>query len=329
AGCAAALSLPQGARALLVERARPGSERCCGGLLTTDAVAALRALGLELPLSVCASPTPRLVHVSDLDSGREQSYCRDYVNLDRGCFDRWLLDLAAKRAEIDRGSRFIGRGPGPGEIRLKRGSRTDVIRAGLLIGADGANSTVRRACFPEHPGPPLMCAFQASLACAESPSDHEVLFASTLTDFYAWAIPKGDTVLVGCAFGDRLAARHRFETIIAWYREKLQLGESVLARAGRPLSRPRARQDLFAGDGDVLLVGEAAGLVSPASGEGISFALLSGAAAGRAAAADAPDRSYSKPFDHLARQVMTKTLKARVIYSPRRRALALRLPWCP
>ena len=78
-----------------------------------------------------------------------------------------------------------------------------------------------------------------------------------------------------------------------------------------------------------MLAGEAAGLVSPSSGEGISYALLSGTAAGRAAGSAAPGTAYEAQFRPLARRITAKTVKARIIYSPAARSWALRLPWCP
>jgi flavin-dependent dehydrogenase len=288
---------------------------------------------LSLPEDVRVPPDARFVHVHDSDSGRDQIYHRDYINVSRTRFDSWLLNLAGDRVEISSQTRFVGTGDSPGVVLLARGVETRTVRTTLLIGADGANSTVRRHCFPDHPGPATMVSLQATLANPEasrtSPQTHEVLFSSALTDFYAWAIPKDETVLIGCAFERTQEVKRRFEQILAWYRERLGLGDEVLRHSARRLSRPRARAEMFPGRGDVLLVGEAAGLVSPSSGEGISFALLSGAAAGRAAAAIASDRVYRQSFDQLARRVMAKTLKAKIIYSPRPRSWALRLPWYP
>ena len=333
AGCAAALSLPPGTRALIVDRAGPESERCCGGLLAPDAQAALAALGLGLPDDLRVRPEPRFVHVHDLDNRRHQTYRRDYLNLDRPRFDAWLLALAAERVEVSNQTRFVGAGSGPGEVRLSQGARTAMVETRLLVGADGASSTVRRHFFPDRPGPPTMVARQVTLARPERSraglETHEVLFASALTDFYAWAIPKGETVLIGCAFEETEGARARFEQILAWYREQLGLSGKILGRSARRLSRPRKRAELFPGRAGVLLIGEAAGLVSPSSGEGISYALLSGLASAQAIATDSPETAYRRAFVHLERRVAAKTLKAKVIYSPRLRSLALRLPWYP
>jgi geranylgeranyl diphosphate/geranylgeranyl-bacteriochlorophyllide a reductase len=347
AGCAAALSLPPGTRGLLVDRAAPGADRCCGGLLAPDAQTALASLGLTLPDEVRVRPEPRTVQVHDLDSGLRQSYRRDYVNIDRCRFDSWLLDLAASRVEVRHCTRFLG--VTADGVVLKSGREETAVRAATLIGADGAGSRVRRACFPEQSAPPVMIALQARLPSDHLPPTHVVLFASTLTGFYAWAIPKGAEVLVGCAFDLAEGSRERFDRVLEWYRQELGLEAEPTARAGRYLSRPSQRRHIFPGDGHVLLVGEAAGLVSPSSGEGISFGLLSGAAAGRAVVAGAiaggigvrgagrgsrpgsvsPDECYRRAFGPLSRRIMVKTLKARVIYSPSVRRWALRLPWCP
>jgi flavin-dependent dehydrogenase len=339
AGCAAAISLPTGARAILIDRGDPASPgqaptagRCCGGLLAPDAQRALRRLGLDLPEKVRVRPEPKAVRVRDLDTNLAQRYARDYRNVDRAEFDSWLLNLASERAEFRPHTRLDGlvRTATGVEVRLtSAGGRAETVHAALAIGADGALSATRRVAFPDRPGPPAMLAIQARLESARPPDDHEVLFARHLTDFYAWAIPKAGSVLVGAAFGDVRAAKARFEKVLEAMRREFGLEGRVIERCARHLGRPHTGRQLFGGVGRVLLVGEAAGLVSPSSGEGLSFALETGLAAGRAAGESAPAGAYLAAFRHQARRVRRKFIKARVIFSPPCRRWALRIPWCP
>ena len=345
AGCAAAAGLPEGVRGLLVDRFDAARGRCCGGLLAPDAQRAIRRLGLKVPDAVRVRPEPHEVHVLDLDSGRQQTYARDYRNLDRARFDAWLLEQARGRVDVRPHARLVdlARDAEDVTVRLSAGGTETAVRATCVIGADGAGSRARRLAFPDRPAPRAMVAIQVRLPADPPTSRHEVLFASRLTSFYAWAIPKARTVLVGAAFGRLRGARERFEEILEHFRQRLGLDGPVLARSARRLTRPARANDLFAGDGRVLLAGEAAGLVSPSSGEGLSFALESGAAAGAAvrACGPAPTASgsaleeaadavaYHRHFDRLARRVRRKVIKARVIFSPRLRRWALRLPWCP
>lgn len=332
AGCAAAMSLPAGARALMIDRADPANGRCCGGLLAPDAQRAIARLGLSLPERVRVRPEPHLVRVHDFDTSLAQRYGRRYVNVDRAAFDAWLLARARERVAFLPHTRLVGLrrgGRAEVEVRVRSGEREERLRADAVIGADGARSAVRRLAFPDRPGPPAMLAIQVRLAASDPPTVHEVLFASRWTDFYGWAIPKEGSALVGAAFGRLRGARARFGRILETLRRLAALHGPVLAQSGRRLSRPGSGRELFGGGGPVLLAGEAAGLVSPSSGEGLSFALASGAAAGRAAGRADPVVAYGPAFEQQARRVRRKLLKARAIFSPAWRRLALRVPWCP
>jgi flavin-dependent dehydrogenase len=333
AGCAAAMRLPAGARALVIDRGSTEHGRCCGGLLAPDAQRALAQLDLALPERVLVAPQLRAVHARDIESRSEQTYPRNYVNVDRARFDSWLVDVASRRAKVRPHTRLINldlddRRQCVSAV-VSSGGREERIDARVVIGADGAGSRVRKLAFPHRPGPHLAIAIQA---CVEGPmrsAAHEVVFARSLTDFYAWAIPKESGVLIGSAFGNTRGARGRFETVLTVMRRSLGLEGPELSRSARMLSRPSRARDLFAGEGRVLLAGEAAGLVSPSSGEGLSFAFLSGAFAGEALGGNPPARDYARRFASLARAIRRKFLKARVIFSPRLRRLAMLLPWCP
>ncbi|MBN2538001.1 FAD-dependent monooxygenase [candidate division WOR-3 bacterium] len=331
AGCAAAANLPPGARALLIDRSDPAAGRCCGGLVARDACRALDRLGLVPPPGVRVDPEPRDVHALDLESGREQVYRRDYWNVDRARFDGWLLGRARERVEFRARTRLVAatRVPGGFDCTLRGDGREFHVRAGTIIGADGARSRVRSLLFGDRPRPRTIAALQAWLPPCPLLDRHEVVFSPRFGDFYAWAIPKPGGVLVGSAFADPRATADRFAAAVRHFADLLGLPAVTLGRCARPLSRPARAAELLPGGRGALLVGEAAGLVSPSSGEGISFALESGAAAARALGAPSPDAHYRRSFAALARAVRRKLPKARIIFTPGLRRLALRLPWYP
>jgi geranylgeranyl reductase len=101
----------------------------------------------------------------------------------------------------------------------------------------------------------------------------EVYYDGRLSpDFYGWVFPHGETTSVGVG-----SARRGFSLRRATERLRVdaRLTDAVtIRREGAPIPmRPLKRWD----DGHgVVLAGDAAGVVAPASGEGIYYAMLSG-----------------------------------------------------
>jgi flavin-dependent dehydrogenase len=106
-------------------------------------------------------------------------------------------------------------------------------------------------------------------------SDYIGIFDSALTDFYIWMIPKSPQLIVGGAFPLGTNVSSAMQTI----KEKLaslglHLGTPFKREAGQIL-RPLRQPSLCFGDARTMLIGEASGLISPSSAEGISGALVS------------------------------------------------------
>ncbi len=333
AGSTLARLLPDGMRVLLVDRRRLDADRVpeklCGGLLAPAAQAELARQGLGVPHDVVQGPQLFAVRTFDLPTGTEQLYQRHYLNVDRTRFDRWLLSLVPSSVECVFGWTFVGleRGEGGHLARFTTAAEGSVsVAARLIVGADGAASLVRRLAFPGAQ-PRRYVALQAEMDAGAGEAHYGALFDERLTDYYGWTVPKGDRVLVGAAFPSGPGSPERFESFIARCRDAGAVRGSVVARGAAPLVRPLLPRDLRMGSAGVALVGEAAGLVSPSSGEGISYALRSGALAASAigaVGARSGAEAYTRSGMSLGAEVLGKGLKASVIGSPPVRRAVMR-----
>jgi flavin-dependent dehydrogenase len=196
----------------------------------------------------------------------------------RSEFDTHLL----RNAELAGAKVF--QGVRVGRIQSGRGRRdldTSIgpFRAKYVLGADGANSVVGRllnerqsffwqtALFAEIPARSLDLSGMDPCALR--------IDWGTLPSGYAWLFPKGETVNVGAGGPNRLA-RLLKNYLVAFLRREKIAGQEVLGSItwkGHQLPT-MTRRTRFASDG-ILLLGDAAGMVEPLTGEGISYACQS------------------------------------------------------
>jgi geranylgeranyl reductase family protein len=261
------------ARVLLVDKMRFPRDKPCGGGLTTRAVR-------QLPVSIEPVVEDRITRVRcrlrygrTLERRSEHVLCR---MTQRRRLDAYLVEQAVEAGAIFRdGVRAA--------IESDRRLRVDgdLVEVDVLVGADGANGITAKTLGV---GGDIVngVALEGNLPYDRLPDDEWrgmlVLELGTVPGGYGWIFPKGDHVNVGVggwgAEGPRL--REHLRGLSEQY--GFDVEELTNVRGHRlPMRRSRTR---FA-QGRALLVGDAAGVLDPVSGDGIYEALVTGELAAR------------------------------------------------
>jgi geranylgeranyl reductase len=289
-GATAATDLARaGSKVLLLDKA--GRIKPCGGAVPPRL---LSEFAVPESLLVARARAARIVS----PSAREVDMAIDggFVGMvDRDGFDEWLRERAAAAGALRVAGSFqrVTRdadGTALVHYRPREGGAGDevVARARVVVGADGALSAVARQCVP---GAERMRYVFAYHEIVRSPragtagfdgSRCDVYYRGSLSpDFYAWIFPHGDTTSIGTGSACK---GFSLRGAVGALRGQIGLeGMETIRREGAPIPlRPLRRWD---NGRDVVLAGDAAGVVAPASGEGIYYAMLGGRLAAQAAGA--------------------------------------------
>jgi geranylgeranyl reductase len=161
------------------------------------------------------------------------------------------------------------------------------LKCRLVIGADGARSRVGRAEVPGGDKIPYVLAYHEIIkappkSAVYDPVRCDVIYDGAISpDFYGWIFPHGDSASVG--MGTEIASVD-LKKATADLRAAAGLTDcETLRREGAPI--PLKPLDRWDNGIDVVLAGDAAGVVAPSSGEGIYYAMVGGRVAATACAA--------------------------------------------
>jgi len=294
-GATAAEDLARGGRKVaLIDRA--GRIKPCGGAIPPRLIADFDIpedqLVAKINTARMISPTQRQVDIP-IEGG--------FVGMvDREHFDEFLRKRAAgagahrytgtfKRIERDAdGTHVVYRDKASGnEARL---STT------YVIGADGARSEVGRQEVPGGDKIPYVIAYHEIIKApdrnardgealnprAYDPTRCDVVYDGEISpDFYGWVFPHGQSASVGMGTG---IDGFDLKKATADLRVVSGLADcETIRKEGAPI--PLQPLDKWDNGKDVVLAGDAAGVVAPSSGEGIYYAMAGGRAAATAAQA--------------------------------------------
>jgi geranylgeranyl reductase family protein len=266
-----------GARVLLLDKAPFPRDKPCGGGVN---VRAARLLPFDL-----APVVERTVSGLSVSLNLERDFTRRYplplcYMTQRSRLDAFLAEKAVDAgAEMHDGEavRSLDHDLDGVTVRTRGGSYSG--RA--LVGADGANGVVARASGLSG-GRELAVALEANLPCpAGVPAPWRETLAMDLgliPGGYGWLFPKGNHLNLGTGgwrhFGPTL--RNRLDALTRHFGFAPERLEHLRGHH-LPIRLPNAPL----AQGRTLLVGDAAGLIDPLSGEGIYAAICSGRMAAR------------------------------------------------
>ena len=275
-----------GHNVLLLDKA--GRIKPCGGAIPPRAI---RDYAIPDELIVAKAQSARIISPSErhvdmpIDGG--------YVGMvEREHFDEWLRQRAQRNGAMRRTGTFVEFSrdtDGTALITYETKSDNDdtgdaqprqTVRARTVIGADGALSKVARQAVPAARAVPYVFAYHEIVKSPPAPASEaydgtrcEVYYQGKLSpDFYAWVFPHGETASIGVGSANKgFSLRGAVGELRA--RTGLDATETIRCEGAPIPLKPLKKWD---NGRDVILAGDAAGVVAPASGEGIYYAMLGG-----------------------------------------------------
>lgn len=270
----------QGWSVLLMDR--QGRTKPCGGAIPPRLI---KDFDIPDHLLVAKVRCARMISPKDnkVDIHIENGFV---AMVNRDSFDEWLRERAKSHGatrlravcdKITRDSDGVARvhfNP----VTAQGVGESDSVRARMVVAADGARSEIARQHIEGADRTKYVFAYHEIVRAPVQDPSHDpercdVYYQGPISpDFYGWVFPHGDTMSVGTGSADK---GFSLRGSVGKLRAIAGLSEvETLRREGAPIPlKPLPRWE---NGRDIVLTGDAAGVVAPASGEGIYYAMACG-----------------------------------------------------
>lgn len=261
----------KGIRVLLLEKERLPRYKCCAGGVTRKAAGLL-----DFDISEVAADA---VHEVSFGFNLGKTYLRRsgqpvMYTVMRDSFDHSLVERAQRYGALLMDAQRVTQVQTYGD-RVDISTADNVFHSRLVVGADGVHSIVARELDMER-SIEYLTAMESEIAVPEEQlaewKGRAHLDLGCVQGGYAWVFPKRDHLSVGAGCG-----ASRAKGLHAHYRrflDSLNVGTYAVARSGSHLI-PTCTKGSLVWQDRALLVGDAAGLCDPLTGEGIYYAIRS------------------------------------------------------
>ena len=257
-------------------------EKPCSGLVAVPAQKYLADMISENRNNILATPSILKIRIIDTCIKRQIIQNQEVFNINRIQMEQNLISEIPNHVETLYEATFISYQEienGLKEVTISHKNNTIKLITKTLVGADGANSKIRKKIFSKDEIPKYTGIEWIIKAPENDISAHfNIILDPKLTDYYLWAFPKNDTLLIGGVFKNLTDPKVIPPLFINHLKDIgiLENPPEITGFWAHPILRPIKRKHLIQNTkNNVHLIGESAGFICPTSAEGYSYAFSS------------------------------------------------------
>ena len=275
AGATLARLLKSKYKVIAIDRKNSKTGKCCGGLLSPDAQKIFAQFDMCLPKEILADPQIFSVKTIDMDNRITRFYQRFYINMNRTKFDAFLVSLIPPNVDIytDSICTKIEKEEDCYTLTVKTKRKEITKKSKIVIGADGASSVVRNTFYGNRAIHKYVAVQEWYKKTINSPF-YSCIFDKSITDSYCWILSKDQYLIIGGAF-PAADSNKKFELLKEKVKKSGISFKKLTKKEGCGVFLNKGLTSTCTGRNGVYLIGEAAGMISPSSLEGISYSMES------------------------------------------------------